>query len=56
MQLLYQKKLYIIQKNGSWFQENFLKFDKISVQKSKNSKLITTEITRMLLLYQKNLT
>ena len=56
MQLLYQKKPYIIQKNGSWFQENFLKFDKISVQKSKNSKLFSTKITRMQLLYQKNFT
>ena len=28
MQLLYQKKPNIIQKNRSWFQQNFLKFDK----------------------------
>ena len=56
MQLLYQKKPNIIQKNRSWFQQNILKFDKKSVQKSKNSKLISTRITQMQLLYPKNLT
>ena len=56
MQLLYQKKPNIIQKNRSWFQQNFLKFDKKSVQESKNSKLFSTKITQMQLLYQKNFT
>ena len=27
-QMQLSKKLYIIQKNRSWFQQNFLKFDK----------------------------
>ena len=56
MQLLYQKKLYIIQKNRSWVQQNFLKLDQKSVHKSKNSKLFLTKITEMQLLYQKSLT
>ena len=56
MQLLYQKKPNIFQKNRSWFQQNFLKFDKHSVQKSQNSKIISTKITQMQLLYQKNVT
>ena len=43
MQLLHKKKPNIIQKNRSWFQQNFLKFDKISLQKSKYSKLISTK-------------
>ena len=46
MQLLYQKKPDIIQKNRSWVQQNFLKLDQISVHKSKNSKLFLTKITR----------
>ena len=54
MQLRYQKP-NVIQSNRSWFQQNFLKFDKICT-KIQNSKIISTKITQMQLLYQKNLT
>ena len=40
------KKPNIIQRNRSWFQQIFLKFDQKSVQKSQNSKLISTKFTR----------
>ena len=56
MQLRYQKKPNIIQKNRSWFQQNFLKFDKHLYKNPKNSKLISTKNSNAASLYQKNLT
>ena len=56
MQLLYQIKLYIIQKNRSWFQQNFLKFDKNLYKNPKIRSYFQLKITQMQLLYQKNLT
>ena len=52
MQLLYQKKPNIIQKNRSRFKQNFLKFDK-NLYKNPKFEVISTRITQMQLLYQK---